>query len=129
MIFSIALDMKRQIQRFYIFAALLFLGGNLSAQNMDSLSLGEKSYKVDLIASPNPFDGEVTITFNGGNKKVTAIRIWDIIGKEVSYIDLRNKSGMLSYKLDFSQLPGGVYFCNVYGANGIIETKKLYHTK
>jgi hypothetical protein len=57
------------------------------------------------------------------------ITISDIIAaKDILVIDLKNKSGVLTYKLDTSKLRPGVYFCNVYGENGVIETKKLFKT-
>ncbi|MBX9852987.1 MAG: T9SS type A sorting domain-containing protein [Cytophagaceae bacterium] len=87
------------------------------------------STKYELIAAPNPFNEEVTLTVNGGNKSLSTIRIFDLIGKEVATIDLRNKSGLTTYSLDFSQLKPGVYFCNVYSDDGIVETKKLFHTR
>lgn len=121
--------MKKLILAIYLFMTFMFLGGNLFSQDAGLIAEDDTTPKYELKASPNPFENEVTITLTGGNKKVTAIRIHDIIGKEVAFIDLRNKSGMLSYKLDFSQLPAGVYFCNVYGEAGIIETKRLSHTK
>jgi hypothetical protein len=83
-----------------------------------------------LSASPNPFDGEVTLTIHEcTNKKLVMITISDIIAaKDILVIDLKNKSGVLTYKLDTSKLRPGVYFCNVYGENGVIETKKLFKT-
>ncbi len=118
--------MKKAIFKFYI--VWIFLGCSSGiAQNVDSMYTATSKY--ELVASPNPFDDEVTLTIHEGNKKLSAIKIFDLIGKEVAHIDLRNKSGSVSYKLDFSQLRPGVYFCNVYSENGIIETKKLFRTK
>jgi plastocyanin len=85
--------------------------------------------KYEMIVSPNPFEDEVTLTINPGNKHLTAVRIFDLIGKEVAHIDLKNKTGLISYRLDFSRLNPGVYFCNVYSDSGIVETKKLFRTK
>jgi plastocyanin len=84
--------------------------------------------KYELVASPNPFEDVVTLTINQGNKHLTSVRVFDLIGKEVAYIDLKNKTSA-SYTLDFSKLNPGVYFCNVYSESGIVETKKLFRTK
>lgn len=121
--------MKKLIPAFLLLFTLMFFGEITFSQNIGVMAEEEKGSKYEVSIAPNPFDNEATITINGGNKKVTHIRIHDIIGKEVAYIDLRNKSGQLSFKLDFSNLPAGVYFCNVYGEEGIIETKRLSHTK
>jgi hypothetical protein len=118
--------MKKIVLKLYVFLTLLGCS-SVGAQNIDSMYTSASKY--ELIASPNPFDEEVTLTIHEGNKKLTSIRIFDLIGKEVAYIDLKNKSGSISYKLDFSQLRPGVYFCNVYSQDGIIETKKLFRTK
>jgi hypothetical protein len=120
--------MKKTLLGLYILTSLMLSGINLLAQTAEN-EVDEKANKYELSAAPNPFENEVTITLNGGTKKLIAIRICDIIGSEVAFIDLRNKSGIVSYRLDFSALPSGVYFCNVYGEDGIIETKRLSHRK
>lgn len=113
-----------------LIAALLFFCGNLAAQaNADSSASERNHLKYELIASPNPFEDEVTLTITTGNKNLIALRIFDLIGKEVAYYDLRNKQGEFRIKVNFAELTPSVYFCNVYGANGIIESKKLFRTK
>lgn len=121
--------MNKILRKIFILTLFMFLGGSIFSQSIDAIAEDDSFPKYELKATPNPFLNEVTITLTAGNKKVTGIRIHDIIGKEVAFIDLRNKSGILSYKLDFTPLPAGVYFCNVYGEAGIIETKRLSHTK
>jgi hypothetical protein len=119
--------MNKLILAIYFSLGLLFFGPKLMAQDRDSVSTEKKSY--ELAASPNPFENEVTITITSGNKRPVAIRIFDLLGTEVAYIDLKSKTGVYSYKLDFSSLPAGVYFCNVYGDGGIIEMRRLSHRK
>src|SRR5690242_7714054 len=100
--------MRKLILGYYFIMALILLGENVysqnSAENNTNTPTEEKDQKYELTASPNPFEDEVTITINEGNKNIIAVRICDIIGKEVAYIDMRNKSGIVSYKLDFSAL-------------------------
>ena len=122
--------MRKVLHILNVAILLLLFGGTLSAQNIaDSSACAEKSSKYEVIVSPNPFDDEVILSVNHGNKNLTFIRIFDLIGKEVAFIDLRSKSRMNVYKLNFSALSPGVYFCNIYGPDGVIETKKLFRTK
>lgn len=104
--------------------------GNMSGTiNVNPETSAPSVRKYELTVSPNPFEDEITLTISAGNKSLTAVRIFDLIGKEVAHIDLRNKPGTVSYKLDFSRLNPGVYFCNVYSETGLVETKKLFRTK
>jgi hypothetical protein len=87
-----------------------------------------KTSQYGLTVSPNPFDHQISLNFTQSHPELTHIRITDLIGNEVSNI---NVAGNLSseYKLDFSHLPAGVYFCNLYTAKGIVETRKLFRMK
>ena len=82
--------------------------------------------KFDFSAAPNPFDDQLSMNINIGNKNVTDIKIYDIIGKEVASVNLSGKTGLHSYKVDTSNLKPGIYFCTVFSATGILETKKLF---
>gem|GEM_PF-3247386 len=85
--------------------------------------------KYELQVSPNPFDDELNLIVYPGNKNVKSIKIFDIIGKEVVSIDVTNKVGPSVYKVDFSNLKPGLYFCNVYSDKGIIETRKILRNR
>ncbi len=88
-----------------------------------------KESKYEFQVSPNPFDDELNLTIFPGNKNVKFIKIFDIIGKEVASIDLSSKVGPSAYKVDFSNLRPGLYFCNVYSDKGIIETRKILRNR
>jgi plastocyanin len=88
-----------------------------------------KESKYEFQISPNPFEDELNLTIFPGNKNVKFIKIFDIIGKEVASIDLSNKVGPSAYKVDFSNLRPGLYFCNVYSDKGIIETRKVLRNR
>ena len=85
-----------------------------------------KESKFEFSAAPNPFDDQLSMNINIGEKNVTDIKIYDIIGKEVASVNLSGKTGLHSYKVDTSNLKPGIYFCTVYSATGILETKKLF---
>jgi plastocyanin len=82
----------------------------------------------DLSASPNPFNDQLSLNINIGNKNLTQLKIYDLIGKEVTSINLDGKSGSYSYRVDASNLRPGIYFCTVYSDKGIVETMKLFKT-
>lgn len=88
-----------------------------------------KESKYEFQVSPNPFEDELNLTIFPGNKNVKFIKIFDLIGKEVASIDLSGKVGPSAYKIDFSNLRPGLYFCNVYSDKGIIETRKILRNR
>ncbi|WP_081670952.1 T9SS type A sorting domain-containing protein [Sporocytophaga myxococcoides] len=88
-----------------------------------------KESKYEFQVTPNPFEDELNLTIFPGNKNVKFIKIFDIIGKEVASIDLSSKVGPSAYKVDFSNLRPGLYFCNVYSDKGIIETRKILRNR
>ncbi len=76
--------------------------------------------------SPNPVETDaVSCHVNYPQKDIRGIRIYDIIGKEVAYIDLTGKTGLLVFPIDVSALRPGIYFCNLYSSKGIIESRKI----
>ncbi|WP_081990637.1 T9SS type A sorting domain-containing protein [Sporocytophaga myxococcoides] len=112
----------------YICTAHSSMQGVINVSVTSSLAdLRESKYEFHI--SPNPFDDELNLTIFPGNKNVKFIKIFDIIGKEVASIDLSNKVGPSAYKVDFSNLRPGLYFCNVYSDKGIIETRKVLRNR
>ncbi|MCU0416278.1 MAG: T9SS type A sorting domain-containing protein [Cytophagaceae bacterium] len=75
--------------------------------------------------APNPTDDDVTIQVSAQQKTLKGIRVYDIIGKEITYIDLTGRNGFITLKVDLSLLPPGVYFCTLYSDKGIVESKKI----
>jgi plastocyanin len=85
-----------------------------------------KENKFEFSAAPNPFDDQLSLNINIGDKTVTEVKIYDLIGKEVASVNLSGKTGFHSYRVDTSNLKAGIYFCTVYTTNGILETRKLF---
>ena len=79
--------------------------------------------------SPNPVENDVTFRINYLNKDIKAVRIYDMIGKEVAYIDLTGKTGFTTITIDISALHTGIYFCNLYSDKGIVESRKMIKNK
>lgn len=92
------------------------------------LSLSESYAQSDSSAfyiSPNPVEDDVTFRINYGGKDIKGVRIYDLIGKEVSFIDLAGKTGRTELTIDISALKPGIYFCNLYSDKGIVESRKM----
>ncbi len=79
--------------------------------------------------SPNPVENDVTFKINYTRKDIRAVRIFDIIGKEISYIDLSGKTESFTITIDISSLRPGIYFCNLYSDKGIVESRKMIKNK
>lgn len=105
--------MKKWLQ---VLGLLLFLGMAPAMAQSDS------SY---FHIAPNPTEDDITIQLAAPQKTLKGIRVYDLIGKEIAYIDLSGKSGFITLKIDLSFLPPGVYFCTVYTDKGILESKKV----
>jgi plastocyanin len=100
--------------------------GTIHVSNTTGISNYSAAY--DLSASPNPFSDQLSLNLNVGNKNLTFLKIYDLIGKEVAYVDLAGKTGSHSYNVDTSNLRAGIYFCTVYSDRGVVETMKLFKT-
>ncbi|WP_018343550.1 T9SS type A sorting domain-containing protein [Cytophaga aurantiaca] len=104
-------------------AVILFFLGIGFASNAQS------DTATTFLISPNPVETDVTFRISYLNKDIKAIRIYDMIGNEVAYIDLSNKTGFTSLTLDISSLKTGIYFCNLYSNKGIVESRKMIKNK
>jgi len=79
--------------------------------------------------SPNPAENDVTLSINYPGADIKGIRIFDMIGKEVAFIDLNGKTGPTQITIDISGFRPGIYFCNLYSDKGVIESRKLIKNK
>ena len=74
---------------------------------------------------PNPFNPITSIKFQVENNRLVTIKIYDIIGKEVTTLVNENQSpGIYEVMFDGSTLPSGVYFYKLV-SEGYSETRKM----
>jgi hypothetical protein len=74
---------------------------------------------------PNPFNPSTTIMFDLPTKSFVTVKIFDILGKEVTTIVTDELSvGRYSRTWNASGVPSGVYFCRI-SAGSSVETMKL----
>ncbi|MBS1494466.1 MAG: T9SS type A sorting domain-containing protein [Bacteroidetes bacterium] len=83
---------------------------------------------------PNPFNPTTTIRFSLPTSGVTSLKVYDIMGKEVSsLVDANMNAGEYTTQLNASNLSSGMYFYKLEftGANGqnFSEQKKLMLVK
>ena len=76
---------------------------------------------------PNPSTGPVTLDIDLLQYKNGLFQIYDLQGYMVYTVPLNNR--MLSYSLDLSQLPGGLYFYLVRTSSGTLGQGKLVIVK
>lgn len=73
---------------------------------------------------PNPFNPTTKISFDIPKNAVIKIKICDILGQEVFYINEFRTAGSYEVKFDGSNLASGMYFYQVEAGN-FKETKKM----
>ncbi len=74
---------------------------------------------------PNPFNPSTTINFQIPSSSRVSLKVFDVLGREVSTLVNENKSaGKYSVTFDADKLTSGVYFYNLQAGN-YSETKKM----
>jgi hypothetical protein len=78
--------------------------------NINVLSINESSFGKNIQLSPNPTNGNVTIS--NIEPSITTIRIFDVTGKKVYSLSNINKSEVQISLTDFGK---GIYFVKLTG--------------
>lgn len=79
---------------------------------------------------PNPFNPGTTIKFQLKESGYVTLRIYDILGKEISTLVNKNLlSGTYETQFSNSQIPSGIYFYRLLIDNKIISTKTMMLVK
>jgi hypothetical protein len=74
---------------------------------------------------PNPFNPTTTITYSIPKNGLVALKVYDILGKEVAeLVNEAKEAGDYSVTFNASELPSGIYFYTLTSGN-FIATKKL----
>ncbi|MBW8051038.1 MAG: T9SS type A sorting domain-containing protein [Cytophagales bacterium] len=103
---------------------LLGMKGVIDVQSATGINYVNRD-NFQLTISPNPFYEYTTLKIKSSGQKINSFKVHNVIGKEIVSYDLSDKNNTLSYKINFSGLEPGVYFCSIYTEMGLIETKKL----
>ena len=81
--------------------------------------------KVEILASPNPSDGQFTINLINWDEKEINLNIYDALGKNVYVGNIQNDQ----IKLNLSNLSSGVYIMSLGYHCGALSTFKLLINK
>ncbi len=74
--------------------------------------------------APNPADDYTELFVESDATTPTAIRVFDLIGNQVSYIHLA-PNHTHPVRIETASLKPGVYFLSIYTSSGRIETLKF----
>jgi Secretion system C-terminal sorting domain len=82
------------------------------------------SYKLDQ-NYPNPFNSSTIIDYSVRNYSQVSIKVYDILGKEVStLINTEKPAGRYSIEFNAAKLVSGIYFYRMQSGN-FISTRKF----
>jgi phosphatidylserine/phosphatidylglycerophosphate/cardiolipin synthase-like enzyme len=97
-------------------------GGSIGIQQISSNVPAEFSLNQNY---PNPFNPKTVITFDIPEDGITALKVFDVTGREVSLLlNQRLSAGSYEVTFDGSKLGSGVYFYQLQ-SGGVIKTKKM----
>jgi spore coat protein A len=83
-------------------------------KKMDKRASSELENQVHLKIMPNPFNHHAVVQFNTQESKKVNINLYNSEGKLIKQIYAGNTSGSLQrFTIDGSDLPAGVYFCEI----------------
>ncbi|HXA02169.1 MAG TPA: T9SS type A sorting domain-containing protein [Cytophagaceae bacterium] len=103
-----------------------FMTGTITVTGSTGI-FNSKSSASSLNIFPNPFTDLVTLSIEQGKNNVSMIKVTDAVGKEMKNIEV--SAGQSSYSIDLSDLQPGMYFCNLYSSDGIMETRKIFRAR
>jgi photosystem II stability/assembly factor-like uncharacterized protein len=90
----------------------------------DQRGVAQPSF-YSLVSCPNPFNPSTTIAFNLPNSARISLRVFDLLGREVSVLkDGMMEAGTHRVMFDGSSLATGIYFARL-DAGAFSQTKKL----
>ncbi|RCK71564.1 MAG: Fibronectin type III domain protein [Ignavibacteriae bacterium] len=94
--------------------------------NQTNVTIESPNNYILLQNYPNPFNSETTIIFNLAEKSHTYIKIFDILGKEVSMINNNIlDAGTHTLKFNAENLASGIYYYFLYTNDKILKSNKM----
>ncbi|MFA6541724.1 MAG: T9SS type A sorting domain-containing protein [Bacteroidota bacterium] len=77
---------------------------------------------------PNPFNPTTTISFGIPVASFVSIKIFDMLGREVSIlVNEQKESGYYEYKWNAGYLSSGIYFCQMTAVSLSVEKKETFN--
>jgi flagellar hook assembly protein FlgD len=79
-----------------------------------------------LINYPNPFNQKTAIQFEISNKQPVQLKVYDIVGNEVSTLVNEEKAtGKYEVNFDGSNIPEGIYIVKIQAGNSLTTRKMI----
>lgn len=104
-------------------------GDNSRQSNYANEYTKKSTDKFEFSVFPNPFITATRFRIVQGNKQITELRVYDLLGKTIARKEICMGEPVISYTIDLSETEPGVYFCSVYEGNQIVSTRKLVKAK
>ena len=77
---------------------------------------------------PNPFAGKTTIAFSTPTVEKVALKVFDMLGKEVFTTNIQSKAGVNEIEFDGSNLKDGIYFFSLNnGSKNFTQKMQVKH--
>jgi hypothetical protein len=94
--------------------------GAVAFSNVAVIQLGEHQIPVSISISPNPFDGDLTITSNVIDENMD-ISIYDVLGRVVYLVNHKTDNGIVKIQ---PELPSGTYIITIQ-TESIVQQSKI----
>lgn len=94
----------------------------------DNLALEPGHFAVDS-NYPNPFNGATHITYATQNPRSVKLRVFDILGREITTLSHYRKVNSFTLDFDRAHLPSGIYFYTLQAGNENTPLKKMLFIK
>lgn len=113
---------------FFSIMAMQFAFAHTSAR--ESATSFVKVYgDIEVTAYPNPFKEVVNLEIETNNTNPTIIKIYDIIGVQKQVIELDEFTSKGKFTIQIKDLAEGIYFCNIYSNEKLLDSKKIICSK
>lgn len=90
-------------------------------------TINHNSTGANLMISPNPTSGEISLSFKFENECNGVVNIFNVLGNVVKKVSLgRLKGGIHEERLDLSDMPDGMYFCSLSTDNENKNIVKIF---
>lgn len=90
-------------------------------------TINHNSTGANLMISPNPTSGEISLSFKFENECNVVVNIFNVLGNVVKNVSLgRLKGGIHEERLDLSDMPDGMYFCSLSTDNENKNIVKIF---
>lgn len=86
----------------------------------------DNTIAAQISCSPNPTNDKTTLSYTLSDDSDVEIFVFDMLGNEILHVNsVTQNIGSHEVELDLSNMPDGMYFCNIYTGNNNNKTLKI----